>query len=354
MNYTKIYKNKKILVTGHTGFKGFWLILWLKKMGAEIYGISLNKHNNKSKKIIYFYNKNIKNFYFDITSFKKTSEVILKIKPDFIFHLAAQAIVSDSYKKPKQTWLTNVIGTQAVLESLRVLNSKCICIFITSDKCYENNELIRGYKESDRLGGSDPYSSSKASCELLIKSYYESFFSKHNKIKIATARAGNVIGGNDWSELRLMPDIVKSWSKNLKVNIRNLNSTRPWQHVLEPINGYLKLASKLKTIKSINGQSYNFGPSEIDNFSVEFILKKCSKLWDNKKWKITKNKFKESTLLNLNSDKAYKHLKWKQSLNINQTLKLTINWYKKYFDDEKNIIKNSYEQINYFENLKKK
>ena len=174
MDLIKTFKNKKVLVTGHTGFKGFWLSLWLKKLGSQVYGISLNKHNNVSKNILRHY-ETLNNYYFDISSTKRTKNLITRIKPDYVFHLAAQAIVVNSFKDPRNTWLTNVIGTQSVLESVNLLKNKCNCVFITSDKCYENLEWIWGYKEDDRLGGSDPYSSSKAACELLIKSYYKSF-----------------------------------------------------------------------------------------------------------------------------------------------------------------------------------
>ncbi len=351
MNLSKNFYNKKVLITGHTGFKGFWLSLWLKKLGANIYGISLNQHNNKLNEINNFY-KDLNNYYFNISSLNKTKEIISKIKPDFVFHLAAQPIVAESYKNPFDTWMTNVIGTQSLLESLKNLKKKSICVFITSDKCYENNEWIWGYKEDDRLGGADPYSSSKASCELLIKSYYKSFFSKFDNLKIATARAGNVIGGNDWSQYRLIPDVIKSWSKNKVVNIRNPKSTRPWQHVLEPINGYLILASKLNTKKSIDGESYNFGPSSIENHTVEYIIKKCSKLWNNKKWKISANTIDETGLLKLNSDKSFNHLNWKSVLTVDQTLKLTMDWYKEYFKNSNNIINFSNQQIDYYEKIK--
>lgn len=352
MELFKNFKNKKVLVTGHTGFKGFWLSLWLKKLGSDVYGLSLNNHNNSSKNILKHY-ESINNYYFDIANIKKTKDLIRKIKPDYVFHLAAQALVVNSFKDPINTWLTNVFGTQSVLESANVLKKNCVCVFITSDKCYENLEWIWGYKEDDRLGGSDPYSSSKAACELLIKSYYKSFFNNQsNKIRIASARAGNVIGGNDWSKYRLIPDVVRSWSKNKNVNIRNPKSTRPWQHVLEPISGYLVLASKLKNKKLLNGEAYNFGPSTVENYDVEYIIKKCSKLWDKKKWNISKKLVDESGLLKLNSDKAFKHLNWRSKLNINQTLNLTIDWYKHYYNNPNDIIEFSNKQIEFYEKIK--
>ena len=356
MDLIKTFKNKKVLVTGHTGFKGFWLSLWLKKLGSQVYGISLNKHNNVSKNILRHY-ETLNNYYFDISSIKRTKNLITRIKPDYVFHLAAQAIVVNSFKDPHNTWLTNVIGTQSVLESVNLLKNKCNCVFITSDKCYENLEWIWGYKEDDRLGGSDPYSSSKAACELLIKSYYKSFFKKKdNNIRIASARAGNVIGGNDWSKYRLIPDIVRSWSKNKIVNIRNPKSTRPWQHVLEAVGAYLYLGYLLNVNSKIDGEAFNFGPSYKKNYSTKEVLNNLVKYWPLKaKIKILKKKqFVESNLLKLNCTKA-KKIGWKSILSLQETLFLTSTWYKTFYFEKKNIDDFSKGQIEkYFEKYKLK
>jgi len=242
MNYLKIFKNKKILITGHTGFKGSWLTICLKLFGAKILGISKNFTSNPSHYKICTELKNVRSFKFDIKDFKKFKKTVNNFKPDFIFHLAAQALVKKSLDRPIETWSSNTIGTLNLLEILRHYKKKVNVIIITSDKVYYNVEKKGAYKEMDRLGGKDPYSASKAGAEIAIKSYYESYLKISKNISFAVARAGNVIGGGDWSKDRLIPDCVRAWSKNKPVNIRNLSSTRPWQHVLEVINGYLALA----------------------------------------------------------------------------------------------------------------
>ena len=253
MKYSEIFKNKKILITGNTGFKGSWLTIWLNLLGAKLYGISNNIPTQPSLFKEANLDQIINNNFIDIKDIDKVHSIIKTIKPDFIFHLAAQPLVSKSYSNPTETWQTNVIGTVNILESLRLLNKNCIGIIITSDKCYENQEWVWGYRESDRLGGSDPYSATKGAAELAFNSFYRSFFSEKSltKIRIASARAGNVIGGGDWTPNRLIPDCVKSWSKNKKPFIRNPNATRPWQHVLEVIYGYLLLSIKTVTQKSL-------------------------------------------------------------------------------------------------------
>ena len=232
MNYN-YFKNKRVLVTGHTGFKGSWLVSWLNILGSKVMGISLDPPNGENHFKSLKKNLNIIDKRGDIRNQVFLKKQIKKFKPDIVFHLAAQAIVSTSYDFPKKTFETNVIGTLNILSVLSELNKKCTAILITSDKCYKNIEVTKGYKETDELGGDDFYSSSKASAELLINSFYKSFVKDKNKVlKIATARAGNVVGGGDWSENRLIPDIVKHYFSNNKISIRNPNSTRPWQHVL--------------------------------------------------------------------------------------------------------------------------
>ena len=245
MNNFKIFKNKKILITGHTGFKGSWLTLCLKLFGAKILGVSKNLISNPSHFKICSELKNVKSIKFDIKDFKRFKKIVNNFKPDFIFHLAAQAIVKKSLNNPIETWNSNTIGTLNLLEILRHYKKKVNVVIITSDKVYYNVEKKGAYKEIDRLGGKDPYSASKAGAEIAIKSYYESYLKFKKNIFFAVARAGNVIGGGDWSKNRLIPDCVKAWSKNKPVKIRNLSSTRPWQHVIEVINGYLILAINL-------------------------------------------------------------------------------------------------------------
>ena len=329
--YKNYFKNKKIIVTGHTGFKGSWLTLCLNLLGAKVLGISKDYPTSPSHFKDLNIKKNIQNKIFDITNLKKTKKIFKEFQPDYVFHLAAQAIVSKSFRDPISTFNTNTIGTLNVLESLREVK-KCKAVIITSDKSYKNLEIKRGYSENDIIGGNDPYSGSKGAAELIINSYIKSFFINKKKIKIAIARAGNVIGGGDWSTDRIIPDCVKSWYKNKKITIRSPKSTRPWQHVLDAIRGYLILAIKLDD-KKINGEAFNFGPDNKQNKNVLDLVKEIKKNWQGVDWKIKKNtklKNKESNLLKLNSNKAKKILKWYPVLNFENSIKFTANWYKQY------------------------
>ena len=347
----KYFRNKKILVTGHTGFKGSWLVLWLNTLGAKIYGISNNYPTNPCNFKVLKLEKKINHKILDLRDLKKVKSYILKIKPDYIFHLAAQSLVKLSYKDPINTFSTNIMGTCNVLDSIKYLKNKCNVVIITSDKSYKNIEIKRGYKEYDLLGGIDPYSASKGSAELLIKSYYESFLKSKN-IRISVSRAGNVIGGGDWSKDRILPDCVKAWSKGKKVIIRNPRSTRPWQHVLEVIFGYLVLAINLKKNININGEAFNFGPKNSQDKNVISLLREIKKNWGSAKWKIKKNKsFKESRLLKLNSLKSKIKLKWSNKLSFAETIKLTINWYKKYYGKDE-IFDYTVSQIKNYEEKK--
>lgn len=350
MNFKRYFKNKKILITGHTGFKGSWLCLWLSYLGANIIGVSKNIPTDPSNFLVNKINKKVKNFYLDLKSLNNIKKIVLKEQPDYIFHLAAQSLVKKSYDDPVLTWESNLIGTINLLESLKYLNKKCISVIITSDKSYKNIETIRGYHEEDALGGTDPYSASKGAAEFAIQSYVNSFFNKkENKIIIGVGRAGNVIGGGDWSPNRLIPDCIKSWSKNKTVNIRNPDSTRPWQHVLEALSGYLCLAVKLSQNKKLHGEAFNFGPSTSKNVKVIYLLNTFHKIWKKSKWKIKKKKnFKESKLLKLNCKKAQKKLGWKSILSFKETVFYTANWYSKYYFFNKKIEKFSYQQIEEF------
>jgi len=352
-NFKKIFLNKKVLITGHTGFKGSWLSLWMHNMGAKVMGISIDVPTKPSHSSLIGLEKIIISKKVNIQNSILLKNTIKKFKPDFIFHLAAQAIVKKSYLNPIETWKTNLIGTVNILESVRYLKKETIIVLITSDKVYKNLEVTRGYKENDTLGGLDPYGASKSAAEISIKSYIKSFFSnKKNKIFIATARAGNVIGGGDWSENRLIPDCIRFWSKRKKVLIRNPKSTRPWQHVLDVLNGYVTLAVKLKKNKKLHGQEFNFGPKKT-NIKVIDILRKIEKKWPIARWQILKNQnFFENTLLSLNSTKAEKTLGWKNKLNFIENINFTIDWYRFYLDNKNNkkkIFQKSIEQINLFE-----
>jgi CDP-glucose 4,6-dehydratase len=259
-------------------------------------------------------------------------------QPDFVFHLAAQALVRRSYEDAIQTWETNVLGTLHVLEALRKLDKECAAVFITSDKCYDNVEWVWGYRESDALGGPDPYSASKGAAELAIRSHTKSYFpGASSKVRIASARAGNVIGGGDWAADRIVPDCVRAWSTGSSVSLRNPNSTRPWQHVLEPLSGYLSLAAALSRRPELHGESFNFGPQAQQSHSVLQLVQEMSLLWDQVRWhdvSSAANGPYESVLLKLNCDKALHHLKWHAVMGFEDTIRMTAEWYRDYYQRE--------------------
>jgi CDP-glucose 4,6-dehydratase len=350
----KFFKKKKIIITGHTGFKGSWLTAWLYLLGAQIVGISNGYVSSPSHyKLLKL--KRIKNHMVDIRDINSVKRIFKKHQPDFVFHLAAQSIVKKSYDQPIKTWSTNVIGTVNVLEALREVKKKCVAVIITSDKAYENLEINRGYHENDRLGGKDPYSGSKASADIAVKSYVNSFFSrKKNKILIATARAGNVVGGGDWSDNRLIPDCIRSWSKRKKVIIRNPGSTRPWQHVLEAVYGYLLLATNLCKNRNLHGEAFNFGPPNNQNYKVINLVQLMRSSWKNVSWKVLKSKKQlcgESNLLKLNSRKANIKLNWKSVLKFRETVFLIADWYKNFYRYPKKIYQLTTDQINNYQKI---
>ena len=349
------YKNKKVLITGHTGFKGTWLTLWLYLWGAKIIGVSNNFYSKPSHfKLLKLKNK-IKHLNLDISKTDMLNKIIKKNNPDIVFHLAGQSMVKKSFLKPLETWKTNSLGTLNILESIRKNNKKCILIIITSDKSYKNLEINRGYKETDLIGGEDPYSASKSSAELVIQSYFKSFLNKQKKIKLAVARAGNVIGGGDWTDNRLIPDAIKAWILNKTLKVRNPFSTRPWQHVLDVLHGYLILGYFLSKKKKLNGEVFNFGPNHKKNYKVLEVLKIVRKFWPEIKWKISKNyQFHESKLLKLNSNKALKTLGWKTHLNLDSSLNFTVDWYRKFYKNPQKIYKISSDSIRNFINVIRK
>ena len=351
MDLNKFYNKKKILITGHTGFKGSWLVHWLSRYNVKIMGIGLNP-DKKLNLFKFLDKKKLIDKRFDISNLNKLEENILGFKPDIIYHLAAQSLVKKSIIDPLATLRTNIIGTANILNCINKLKNKSTSVIITSDKCYENLSLIRGYRENDRLGGHDPYSASKASAEIVFKSYFNSILKKNKKIRIATARAGNVIGGGDWSSDRLIPDCVRAWAMDKKVLIRSPNSTRPWQHVLEPLSGYIALSYYLEKNNKINGNSFNFGPKFNEVATVKKVLKLSNRYWKNSKFKIYNEKFfSEDNLLKLNSVKAENILKWKKILNLEKTLKLTMNWYKEFYENNSKAQKLLDNDINYYLSL---
>ncbi len=346
------FKNKKILITGNTGFKGSWLSLWMYMYGAKILGISSNIPTTPSNFHALNLKKKITFKKIDLRDSKKIIKEIKKFQPDYIFHLAAEAIVKRAYENPKYTWETNTFGTINILEALNSLKKKVVAIIITSDKVYKNLEINRGYKESDILGGLDPYSASKAAADLSVQSYFQTIFKKKKNIRICIARAGNVIGGGDWSEGRLVPDCIKKWAAKKVVKIRNPKSTRPWQHVLDVLNGYIKLAIKLNNNNKINGHAFNFGPKSEKNREVINVVNSMSNRWSKSQWIVKKDfNLKESNLLQLNSKKAKKFINWECKLNLYQSIKLTTDWYQVFYKDKKKILPLSIKQIEKFDKL---
>ena len=348
--FGNVYAGKKVLVTGNTGFKGSWLSIWLLEIGAEVFGLSNGIPTSPSNFEVSDIKDHIKYFNIDVTDFQSVYKIVEEVKPDFVFHLAAQAIVKDSYTDPLNTFSVNVIGTANILEALRLLNNKCTAVMITSDKCYDNVEWVWGYKETDPLGGKDPYSASKGGAELVIKTYAESFFKKDSSnVKLASARAGNVIGGGDWAGYRIIPDAVRSWSNSEELIIRSPKATRPWQHVLEPLSGYLLLGQKLYHDENLCGESFNFGPKPETNFSVEQLLSEMSKYWDDVKWKSVESdsNVKEAGLLKLNCDKALFYLDWLPNLSFENTVRIVAEWYKAYYENsQSNMFLVTKNQIN--------
>ena len=350
------YRNKKVLVTGHTGFKGSWLSAWLLKLGANVTGVSNNIPTIPSMFEAIELSNKINDIRIDIRDLESVKKVINDCRPDFIFHLAAQAIVSYSYIDPVETFTTNVNGTMNVLEALRLYNGSCITIMITSDKCYDNVESVWGYKENDHLGGKDVYSGSKGAAELVIKSYVHSFFKNDHPVKIAIGRAGNVIGGGDWASDRIIVDCMNAWNGGKKLEIRSPEATRPWQHVLEPLSGYLTLGQKLGNNSNLHGEAFNFGPRAEQNRTVVELIKALGERCDfeNTKYVITDNiKFHEASLLKLNCDKALYHLKWESNLFYDETIEFISRWYSRFYKSDQSILDLTNAQISNYERLAK-
>lgn len=317
---------KRCLVTGHTGFKGSWLSVVLNKLGARVSGISFDSLDHsgffQELKIV----DEFETFELDINDTKGVSNIITKIKPDYVFHLAAQSLVLRSYHNPVETFRTNIIGTQNILEAIRLLENAPVCIFATTDKVYKNDGSGMPYSEDDELGGADPYSASKAAKELLIASYFQSFLSEQG-VRFGVARAGNVIGGGDWNENRLVPDIFRSWSSGTKLKIRNPNAIRPWQHVLEPIFGYIEFAIWLANRADSAYEVLNFGPPKGDLHSVRDVCDEALKFMPSLSIELIDSEFYEANILSLNTDKMNKLLNFHSVLDFNTTLKWTFDWY---------------------------
>lgn len=340
--FSGVYKEKTVLVTGHTGFKGSWLVYWLKQMGANVVGYSLEAPTTPNH--IELLDLDIVSVIGNIKDLDKLNKTFEEYKPDIVFHLAAQPLVRLSYENPIETYETNVMGTLKVFEACRKNDVKAI-VNITSDKAYENKEWIWGYRENDPMGGYDPYSSSKGCADLLANSYRNSYFNTndykktHNKL-LASCRAGNVIGGGDWAQDRLITDIMVSVSQGKKVSIRNPYATRPWQHVLEPLSGYLHIGQKLLEEKVEFGDAWNFGPSDEGSITVEEVVNNVKKHWNKIDYEINKdqNQPHEANLLKLDCSKAHIVLKWKDVWESDTTFEKTVNWYKSFYEEEAKIL----------------
>ena len=329
--FNSIYSGRRVLVTGHTGFKGSWLSLWLRMLGADVCGISLDPDTNPNH--FDLLNVDLEDHRVDIRDSGAVENIFNNFQPEIVFHLAAQPLVRRSYNEPLYNWSTNVMGTANVLEACRLTNSVKAIVAITTDKVYENQEWDWGYRESDVLGGHDPYSASKAACEILIDSYRKSFFLKNNKPLLASARAGNVIGGGDWSEDRLIPDVVRALESNSPLVIRSPNATRPWQHVIDCSVGYLQLGANLLSGDSDFATAWNFGPNTESNMKVKEILELMKNYWPRIDWTIANTVLPhEANLLYLDNSRAKSKLGWEPVWNIEQTVKYTADWYKNYQD----------------------
>ncbi len=339
------WNGKKVLLTGHTGFKGSWLAFWLKTMGAKVCGYSLAPETEPNLFENLKIETGIESVIGDIRDLPNFEKVIRDFQPQIVFHLAAQPLVRRSYRQPLETYTTNVIGTINVLEAIRQTDSVKSVVVVTTDKVYENKEWLWAYRETERLGGFDPYSNSKACAELAVSAYRNSFFAGGETL-IVTARAGNVIGGGDWSEDRLLPDVFRSLVFGAPLSIRNPNSIRPWQHVLEPLSGYLLLAEKLYSGEKDFADAWNFGPSEEDSKPVGWVLEEIRKIWAaDVNWEIAEgNQPHEANLLKLDSAKAKNKLRWIPKLSLTEAIEMTVDWYKN-FKENKDLIELTQKQI---------
>jgi CDP-glucose 4,6-dehydratase len=323
------YRGKRVLVTGHTGFKGGWLSLWLKQLGAEVVGISLAPDTKLNHWNLLDLESSVLHHELDIRQAVEVASVFKITQPEVVFHLAAQPLVRRSYRDPLETWSTNVMGTANVLEACRQTRSVRAILAVTTDKCYENQEWAWGYRETDRLGGHDPYSASKAGSELVAASYRSAFLHADGAPLLATARAGNVIGGGDWSEDRLIPDLVRAIAAQQSLEIRSPNATRPWQHVLESLSGYLLLVQKLIECDKSFGGAWNFGPERSGNRTVADVLNRLQTHWPEMRWHQTAvSQPHEANLLYLDSAKAHAQLGWQPVWNLDATLQKTADWYR--------------------------
>lgn len=339
--FDNFYKGKKVLITGHTGFKGSWLSIWLHELGAEVVGVALDPSSDKDNFVLSDIGSKIKaDIRTDIRFAQKIKEIFIRYQPEIVFHLAAQPLVRLSYEQPVETYEANVMGTIHVMEAIRVTRSVKVAVMITTDKCYENKEQLQGYKESDPFGGYDPYSSSKGACEIAIQSWRKSFFNpkdygKKHIVSLASVRAGNVIGGGDWAKDRIIPDCIRALEAGEVIDIRSPRAVRPWEHVLEPLSGYMMLAQKMWDNPTKYCEGWNFGP---EDDSVSTVWEVAAELVKNFGFGELKdsselNAVHEARFLMLDINKAKIHLGWKPRLNMQQCITLVADWYKRYKTD---------------------
>ena len=352
--FDNFYKGKKVLITGHTGFKGSWLSIWLHELGAEVVGVALDPSSDKDNFVLSDIGSKIKaDIRTDIRFAQKIKEIFIRYQPEIVFHLAAQPLVRLSYEQPVETYEANVMGTIHVMEAIRVTRSVKVAVMITTDKCYENKEQLQGYKESDPFGGCDPYSSSKGACEIAIQSWRKSFFNpkdygKKHIVSLASVRAGNVIGGGDWAKDRIIPDCIRALEAGEVIDIRSPRAVRPWEHVLEPLSGYMMLAQKMWDNPTKYCEGWNFGP---EDDSVSTVWEVAAELVKNFGFGELKdsselNAVHEARFLMLDINKAKIHLGWKPRLNMQQCITLVADWYKRYKTD--NVYNLCIEEINKF------
>lgn len=333
----EFWKNKRVFLTGHTGFKGSWMSMWLQTLGANVVGYSLSPASNPSLFEVACIADGMTSLEADIRNFASVQAALLSHQPDIVIHMAAQALVRYSYRNPVETYHTNVMGTVHILEAVRQVPSVRVVVVVTSDKCYENKEWVWGYRENEALGGYDPYSSSKGCAELVTAAYRQSFFNNAgSSISVASARAGNVIGGGDWAVDRVIPDMIRAVSEQRPMLIRNPGAIRPWQHVLDPLNGYLTLSERLWSSQAEYEGAWNFGPSDQDAKPVSWIVDRITSLWgEGAQWKLDTDKQPhEANNLKLDSSKARIHLGWMPKLNLSETLNWIVDWYKTYMRNQ--------------------
>lgn len=354
LNFNNVYRNKSVLITGHTGFKGSWLAIWLQALGAKVIGYSLPPYTNKDNFVQANLSNKIVDLRGDIRNLYELKRIFDEYQPEYVFHLAAQPIVRLSYEKPIETYEVNVMGTINVLECIRYCSATKVGILVTTDKCYENKEQLWGYRENDALGGYDPYSSSKGAAELAIQSWRQSFMNPKNYMShgktIASVRAGNVIGGGDWAQDRIIPDCIRAIKENKAIEIRNPNAIRPWEHVLEPLYGYLLLGEKMTEHPTMYSESWNFGPKIESIITVREIVDLLLKYYGKGSVKevALSQQVHEANLLNLDISKAVFKLGWMPRLSIEEAVQYTVKWYQKY--ETQNVYRLCIDQIEKFSN----